>query len=355
MDLTRRQTLSLLASLPLASFGIAACGGSSTPSSSSGNNMTLRVGQISKSIAYFPFFVADQQGFFKKEGLSMGPRPLLGTGAKLAAAVESGSLDIGGGVITDAFDMAIVDSTARILGSLVNGYYVDVAVSNSLMQKSGVTISSPLADKVKALVGKKIGITGPGSGTEALMIYLFRQQGMNVQRDATLVNLGSNNTAALGALKAGRVDGLSFFSPVGQEVEAQGLGSILISPVRGDIPSLQGDVHGVFYTKQSVIDAKPEAVQAFIRAVALAEAYIHDHPDNALSLLEKYLNLGATTSKAVLTAMGPVLATSPQISQQAFKVAAQFHVQSGLITVAPSYSSMVAESTISKALSGLSH
>lgn len=353
MYLTRRQSLSLLASIPLAGLGISACG-SSTPSTST-NSMSLNVGQISNSIAYFPFYVADQQGFFKKEGLQMGPRPLLGTGAKLAAAVESGSIDIGGGVMTDAFDMAIVDSGARVIGSLVNGYYVDVIVSNSFAQKTGLTTSSALTDKVKALVGKKIGITGPGSGTEALLIYLFRQQGLDAKRDATLVNLGSANLAALSALKAGRVDALSFFSPLGQEAEAEQIGTILISPVRGDIPALQGDVHGVFYTKQQVIDSKPQAVQAFIRAVAQAEAYIHDQPTSALTLLEKYLKLKEPTAKAVLDAMGPVLATSPQISQQAYQVAAQFHVQSGLISVALPYKSIIAESTIDSALSASSH
>jgi NitT/TauT family transport system substrate-binding protein len=315
--------------------------------------MTLNVGQISNSIAYFPFYVADQQGFFKKEGLSMPTRPLLGTGAKVATAVESSSIDIGGGVITDAFNMAKVDPTARIIGSLVNGYYVDVIVSNGMMQQAHLTESSSLADKVNALRGKKIGITGPGSGTEALVIYLFKKQGLNAQRDAVLVNLGSANTAALAALKAGRVDALSFFSPLGQQAEATGAGTILISPVRGDVPAIINDVHGAFYTRQSVIDAKADAVEAFIRAVALAEAYIHDHPDKALVLLGTYLKLDQATTRAVFTAMSPVLAPNPQISQQAYNIAAQFHVQAGLISVAPPYNTIVATSTIKSALAKL--
>jgi NitT/TauT family transport system substrate-binding protein len=166
-----------------------------------------------------------------------------------------------------------------------------------------------------------------------------------------LVNLGSDNTAALAALRAGRVDALSFFSPVGQAAELQGIGDILISPIRGDIPAMQGQLHGVFYTLQSVINTKPKAVAAFIRAVGLAEAYIHDNPGKAQIMLEKYLHMNQQIASAVLTATGPALAQSPQIDQQAYNIAAQFHVQAGLISTAPAYSTMVATSTINAALS----
>ncbi|QBD83795.1 ABC transporter substrate-binding protein [Ktedonosporobacter rubrisoli] len=333
-------------------MGISSCDNPGSPAKPT-NTMSLKVGQISTSVAYFPFYVADQQGFFKKEGLTIGPRPLLGTGAKVAAAVESGSIDIGGGVITDAFDMAIVDSTARVIGSLVNGYYVDVIASNSFLQQKRLTMSSSLADKVHALQDRKIGITGPGSGTEALLIYLFRQQGLDAKRDATLVNLGSNNLSAIAAMKAGHVDALSFFSPVGQQAEAEGIGTILISPIRGDVPALANDVHGAFYTKQSVIDNKKQAVQAFIRAIAQAESYIHEQQDKALVLMQKYLKLNQATTKAVFTAIGPVFAQSPQIDQRAYEVAAQFHVQAGLISAAISYDNIVAASTIKSSLAGL--
>jgi NitT/TauT family transport system substrate-binding protein len=348
MHISMRSLWSFLACCLLVGLSLASCGGSNaTP----GNSMALNVGQISDSVAFFPFFVAEQQGFFKKEGVTLGSRPRLGTGAKVATALSAGSIDIAGGVITDAFNLATVDPHVRIIGSLVNGYYVDVVVSKSFEQQTHLTTTSPLADKVKALKGKKVGITGPGSGTEALMIYLFRQQGMDVQKETTLVNLGSNNSAAIVALRTGRVDALSFFSPIGQMAEAQGAGDIFISPIRGDIPALNGAVHGIFYTRQSVIDAKPKAVQAFIRAVGEAEAYIHDQPAQAQTLLVKYLKLNQTTSKAVYTAVSPVFAPNPQIGQKGYDVAAQFHVQAGLISIAPHLSDMVATDTISKALS----
>ncbi|MBV9230440.1 MAG: ABC transporter substrate-binding protein [Chloroflexi bacterium] len=321
------------------------------PSTTSSNPMTLNVGQISDGIAYFPLYIAEQEGFFKDEGITLGNRPRLGTGAKVATALRAGSIDIAAGVFTDVFNLATVDSEVRAIGSLMNGFYVDIAVSKSFEQTMHVTRDSPLADKVSALRGKKIGITGPGSGTEALVIYLFRQQGLDAKKDAVMVNLGSDYTGALAALQSGRVDVLSMGAPVGQEVESQGLGDMLISPVRGDVPSMVGETHGVLYTRQSIMNAKPQAVTAFIRAIGKAEAFIHDQPQEKVRvLLKQYLKLDQKTTDAVYATEIPILAQDPRIDQKGYDIATQFHVQAGLISIAPFYKDIVAADTINKAL-----
>jgi NitT/TauT family transport system substrate-binding protein len=314
------------------------------------DSMTLNVGQLNDSINFFPFYVAEQLGYFKAQGLTLKARPRLQTDPSIISALENGSIDIGGGTITGAFDMTRLDWSARVIGALTNGYVVDIVVSKRFEQETHLTEASPLAAKVEALRGKRIAMTGPGSGTEALLIYLFRQQGMNAQKDATLVNLGSNQKAALAALRSNRVDALSFFSPIGQVVEAQGIGDLFISPDKGDVPGLIGDVHGIFYTRKTVIETKPKAVAAFIRAVAQAESYIQSHPTQAEVLLNSYLKLGKNVSKAVYVATSPVWAKNPQLSQSSYTVAATFHVQAGLISMAPTYSRLVATDTINEAL-----
>ena len=323
---------------------------STTGGLSAANPTVLKVCQINKSINFFPFYIAQQKGYFKAQGLSIPNPPLLQVGSKVVQGVESGQYDIGNGVITDAFNWSTSNASARILGSIMNGYIVDIVVSKAFETATGVLPQSSLADKVKALQGKTIGITGPGSGTQALLTYLFRLEGMNAAKDATQVSLGSNNTAALGALKTGRVDALSFFSPIGQAAEAQGIGDILISPVRGDIPGLKGDVHGVFYTKQSTIDTKPQAIAAYIRAINQAEVFIQNNPAETKVLLNTYLGLGQKISDAVYAATASVMATNPQITPAAYNIAGQFHVQAGLISLTPSYNQLVATNTTDSAL-----
>jgi len=108
----------------------------------------------------------------------------------------------------------------------------------------------------------------------------------------------------------------------------------------------------VLYGKQNVIDTKLQAVQAFIRAIAKAEAFIQQNPAQAAVLMAKYLKLGndMKTTNTVFSAMKPVLAQTPQINQQGYDAANQFHVKAGLIAIALPYNDLVAADTINKAL-----
>jgi NitT/TauT family transport system substrate-binding protein len=315
-------------------------------------SMELNVGQISDSVGFFPLYVAEQEGFFEEEGLTLGERPRMGTGARLSAALTSGSIDIGAGVMTDALTLAESGRSSYLIGSLVNGYYIDVIVSDELSQATGLTEDSPIEAKVQALEGRNIGITGPGSGTEALVVYLLEQQGLNADRDVTLVNLGGEVPSALASMEEDRVDALSFFWPVGQAVETQGTGNVLIRPPL-DVPSMSGQTHGVIFTTQEVLDAKPEAVQAFIRGIARAETLIREDPERAQELLGSYQEgLEQDTLEATFAALEPVVAEEPTIDRAGYETAMRFHEDSGLLTIeAPSYDDFVATDTIDESLS----
>jgi ABC-type nitrate/sulfonate/bicarbonate transport system substrate-binding protein len=355
----KRPGLALLATL-LAAALTAACGSSASSSSppaggaasSSGTaSLTLSYGQVSNSIAFFPVYVAEHEGYFAAEHLTVGPRPfpVLGTGAKVAAALAGGSIDVGGSVMTDAFNLSKANQSPEVIGALVNAYYIDIVVSKKVPVAPA---SASLVQKVKSLKGLKIGITGPGSGTSALITYLFDQAGMNPQTDATLVNLGGNSTAALDALKSGQVDAVSYAQPLGQEAALTGVGSIYISPSRGDIPALAGDVQGVIFTNSAVLASKKQAIQAFVTGVAKAEELIHTGSAATVGqLLTDYL---PTLTPAMVAAIIPLLhaevPATPAISSQAYQVAANFHKSTGLFPNPPSYGSIVDSSLISAAI-----
>lgn len=301
----------------------------------------LNVGQTSNSVAFFPLFVAEKNGYFTDEGITLGDRPRLGTGAKLAAAVKSGSVDIGAGVITDAFNLAKIDDDTRMITSLTTEFYVDIVVSKSFR---GPGDDASLKDKAKALVGRTIGITGPASGTEALVKYLFSIIGKNAATDSTLVNLGSVATAALGALKAGRVEALAFFQPIAQQAEAAGIGRTYVSPARGDVPGLRGVLHGVTFSTRRLLDRKKKELAGFQRAMGRALADIHGDADEARALLGAYLK--ASSPKA-LDALMPILLketpTRPDVEEKAYDNAVRFHLDSGLIRKAPAYADVIPE------------
>ncbi|WP_306215494.1 ABC transporter substrate-binding protein [Actinoplanes sp. RD1] len=343
MPVVSRRTLlttALAATLPLP---LAACLDKDADKPATGADaMRLGVGQISNSVAFFPLFVAEENGSFAAEGLTLGERPRLGTGAKLAAALQSGSIDVGAGVMTDAFNLFKINPEMRVVAALVTEYYVDIIAGPGI---AATAADGPLAAKVQALRGKKVGITGPGSGTEALLTYLLKQQKLDARTDVTMVNLGADASASLGALKAGRVDALSFFQPIGQQAEAQRIGRILISPARGDVPELRGALHGVAFTTQQVLDRKGPAVAAFVRALASAEQAIHGDAAAVGRLLQKYqTTMDPATVRALVPVLQQEIPATPAPGEAAYATSARFHQGSGLVAAPPAYAAVVPSS-----------
>jgi len=358
MKLFIRPLFLFLAQLLCIGVLLAGCGGSTggtTPTTNTAGSMTLKVGVVNKSIFFFPFYVAQQENFIKEQGLTLDPNPvpLLGSGSKLASAIEANGIDVAVGGLTDVFTISRVDARIKIIGAVTNSYLLDVVASKKFEQEAHLTATSPLADKVKALVGKKVGISAPNSASDALLTYLFRQQGLDAGRDATKVNLGAAIAPDLAALKANRVDAVIVSAPGGEQAEADGYGDLYISPVRGDVPTMEGQLFGVVYAKQNVIDAKPKAMQAFIHAIAQAEAFIQKNPAQTSVLLGKYLGLNKKVLDLSWSQTKVSMPLTPQIDQQAYNTANQFHVKAGLIAVPLAYKDLVDTDTINKALSGL--
>ncbi|MUL41992.1 ABC transporter substrate-binding protein [Streptomonospora sp. PA3] len=298
----------------------------------------LNVGQISDSVAFFPLYVAEERGYFEDEGLKLGERPRMGTGAKLAAALQSGSIDLGAGVLTDALNLYGNDDSTELVANLVEKYYVDIVVSEDF---DGPSADAPLKERIAALEGKNIGITGPGSGTEALVAYVFQRNGLDPATDAKLVNLGADPSAALGALESGQVDALSFFQPVPQQAEATGVGTTYISPSRGDIPGFEHTAHGVVFSTRAVREDKAEEVEAFQRAIERANKDIREDP-KIQELLASYMEgIDEQAREELVPIMREQVPPGIGFSKDSVETALEFHTSTGLVENPPGYTEIV--------------
>jgi ABC-type nitrate/sulfonate/bicarbonate transport system substrate-binding protein len=311
----------------------------------------VSVGQIGTSVAFFPLYVADKLGYFKAANLDVTITAFQ-SGTLVGTAVTSNSIDIGCSVITDVFALLKANRPVKLVGSLVNGYYVDIIASNAFLDATKTSRASKLADKVAALKGKKIGITGPGSGTQALVDYLFRTFGLDSTRDAELVNVGADQASIVQSLKGGRIDAVSFAWPLSMIAEAAGVGKAYIMPALGDVPSMREQIQGVIYVKPDLLAKRGDAVVAFVHAIGRAEAYLHRNPAQAATMLKAYDSaLGDAAVAALLAAYLPVLPQQPDIPANSYEKALQFHRLTGF--AGPSgndYADVVDASTVIKAL-----
>lgn len=312
---------------------------------------TVSAGQIGNSIAFFPLFVADKLGYFKDAGLDVTTTSF-SSGTLVGTAVTSNSVDIGCSVITDVFALLKAGRPVKLVGSLVDGYYIDIIASNQLLDATKVSRGSKLSDRINALKGKRVGITGPGSGTQALVDYLFRLQNLDTTRDVELVNVGVDQASILVMLKTGRIDAVSFAWPLTMIVEAQNAGKALIVPAAGDVPSMRDQIQGVIYAKPETIASRQATVVAYVHAIGRAEAYLHRNAAQSRGLLKQYdAALSDPAIDALLAAYLPVLPHQPDIAANSYEKALQFHRLTGF--AAPSgntYPEVVDATTMLKAL-----
>ncbi len=336
MKLTRRRALTTLA-------GAAAVAG--FPSIVRSATQSLQVGQIGNSVAFFPVFAAAKLGYYKDAGLDVTATSF-SSGTLVGTAVTSNSIDVGNSVITDVFALLKANRPVKLIGSLCDAYYIDIVASNQFLAATKLTRASSLADKINSLKGKHLGITGPGSGTQALVDYLFRLQSLDSTRDVELVNVGADQTAVLQALKTGRIDAVSFAWPMTMLAEANNIGKGFIVPAAGDVPSMREQIQGVIYAKPDLLAKRNDAIVAYVHAIARAETYIHQNTKQARGLLKEYDGaLSDAATDALLTAYIPVLPRQADIAANSYEKALQFHRLTGFAGPAGNTFAEVVDST----------
>jgi len=342
VTLTRKRALSALA---------AAASATAFPAIARPATQSLQVGQIGNSVAFFPIFVAAQLGYYKDAGLDVTATSF-SSGTLVGTAVTSNSIDVGNSVITDVFALLKANRPVKLIGSLVDAYYIDIVASNQFLDATKLTRASKLADKINALKGKRVGITGPGSGTQALVDYLFRLQNLDSTRDVELVNVGADQSAVLQTLKTGRIDAVSFAWPMTMIAEANNVGKGFIMPAEGDVPSMRDQVQGVIYAKPEAIAQRQDAIVAYVHAIGRAEAFLHQNTGQARSLLKQYdAALSDVSIDALLAAYLPVLPHQPDIAANSYEKALQFHRLTGFAAASGNtYPEVVDSTTMLKAM-----
>ena len=246
-------------------------------------DMTITVAQgSSKGFLYLPFLVAEHENYFAANGLKV--KTLQATGPAILSALLAGNADIGSNT-PSTITAAARGQYLQTIVTFSKQFPADIIVSSKAMAAAHIAPSAPIASRIKALKGMKIGITSVGSTFDAMFRYVLPKYGLTPDRDVTLVPLGSAS-AETAALKTGAIDGYIDAAPSPQQAQADGLGQILISFNNGDVPEMAGYVEG-YEATTAIINTNPKAVQAFVNSIAQALKFIHDFPEKATAIAAK--------------------------------------------------------------------
>ena len=217
----------------------------------------IRVNEVTHSVFYAPMYLADGLGYFEEEGITIELTNGGGADATMAA-VLSGGADIGFCGPEAAIYVAIGGSNDL---PMVFGHLTKRDGSFLVGREEQPDFEWSDLDGKEILAGRKGGV--PAMTFE----YALKEQGVN----ATLnYDVAFNMMTA--AFESGVADYCTMFEPAASEYEAQGKGYIVASVGQesGEVP------YTCFMAKQSYIDANPDKIEGFLRAVTKAIKYVNE-------------------------------------------------------------------------------
>lgn len=245
---------------------LAACG----TSGSSGTSVTMAVADQSAFIS-LPVALAQQLGYYAKEGLSVKLQSVTG-GAQAANALVSGGVDTS----VVAFD-TLLQLNAKNPGfqsfATLTRYY------------TGLLVAAPGNTKINsvaALAHTTVGVTSPGSSSERFVQYLLSRHGV-APSSVSFVGVGAGETA-IAALEHGKVSTAFLLQPALTLLQKQNPGKRIT--VLADTQNAAGDKAvfnsanypaTVLAAKRSWLSANSATARKVSKAIMLALQWIQQH------------------------------------------------------------------------------
>jgi NitT/TauT family transport system substrate-binding protein len=253
---------------------VLAAGCSSVSSASSSGSGTIRLG-FSAWPGWFPWQVAQDEGLFKKNGVTVDLKYFESYTDSLTA-LSTGNLDANSQTLNDT--LSSVSGGAKQTAVLVN----DNSTGNDqIIARPGIT---SIAD----LKGRKVAAE-QGTVDHYLLLLALKKAGLT-EKDVQFTPLLTDAAAA--AFVAGKVDAVGVFAPF--TTTALGLPGSKAIATSADFPGAIPD-HLVFAS--SFVQAHRTEVQAVVQTWFDTLAWIKANPDKAVEIMAKRGGVSAADYK----------------------------------------------------------
>jgi ABC-type nitrate/sulfonate/bicarbonate transport system substrate-binding protein len=150
--------------------------------------------------------------------------------------------------------------------------------------------AKPEIRDVKALKGKRVGVSGIGSGPDSLLREILRQNGLDANRDVAVLSLGVMPTIFSG-LQSGMVDAAMLSPPVTFKAEEGGFRELVSFP-KQDLVELQGSI----LVRDASLQSDPTQMERFLRGTYKGFLYIKENRIGTIPIVAHYLQVNETVA-----------------------------------------------------------
>ncbi len=229
----------------------------------------------SVGMLYLPVYAADVMGYFADNGIEADIQVFKAGGAAALASVIGGDTHVYPGTPAAAMRAVQQGVDVKIFTALMTQYASNVVIQGDVAEERGLSEDSTVEERLKALKGLRIGVTGAGSGTHQLATYMLEQAGYDPEEDATVVFVGGSREL-LAAFELGRIEGFVLSNPTSDTAIAKHGAFLLFDMSGGQIPDLDGYLYITLNARESWLQEDPERSASVVRAIHAATQAMHD-------------------------------------------------------------------------------
>jgi NitT/TauT family transport system substrate-binding protein len=258
----------------------------------------LRIAYSSISAAYMGIWIAQDAGYFIKEGLD-SQIIFIGSATQLAQVLVAGDVDIaslGGGPVMAA---SLSGADLKVIGNNVNKLIFSLHVK-------------PEIKSIEELRGKRIAVSRFGSSSDVAARTALRKYNLDPSKDVNLMQLGTMSNM-FGALKSGAVEASMVSPPTQFMSEKLGFKELLsVTEMNLAYPNPAMAVSG------ELIRKKPDLIDRFMRAYVRGMHRAKIDRQSTIKTLAKYTTITDTAilNRAYDFYMGKILERAPYIDMQ---------------------------------------
>lgn len=171
--------------------------------------ISVRFQDTGSATIFLPYLLSRTE-YFEQNGVVAVPNPPMFAAAPMYNVLLQNQADISYTGPTPIVPLVQQGRPLKIIAVISRGFEVKVALTKPALEalaKKGITPDSPLATRVQALRGLRIGSPPSGSTIEAGFIYSLKRNGLDPTRDLTVQPLPDLN-ALIAAARQASVDGI---------------------------------------------------------------------------------------------------------------------------------------------------
>jgi NitT/TauT family transport system substrate-binding protein len=281
---------------------------------------------VNKWPGYYLLFVAQDEGFFEKNGVDV----------KVI-------LDTNYGDSQQRYIDGQVDGTCQVIADSVTQYDAGLAPMIVYIfdySVHGDIIISSL-DSVEKLKGKTVGVDGINSFSHLFMIKTLERHGMS-ENDVFFKSVPAHliiREIEVGTIAAGHV-----WEPTRSEALSKGYYSL------ASAAEFQYIVTDVLVFNEKTINDRPKEIHAIVKSLVEAQEFLKSNPDNALAIMAKNSQTKPETIFSGLDAIHMLDISENQKAlandeknnlHQNIKNISQFYLDRGLISSIPTHDQII--------------